>query len=99
MRYDLTEKLALRSDPVLVIRDTELTVRSDAETVLRLMDAVREQGELEGARAAAELLFAPADRKKLAALGLSLEDWLCALRAAMELAMGLTPGAAEAPGE
>lgn len=88
MKYDLTEKLRFGADPKLVIRGTELTVRSDAETVLRLMDVLGEKGEAAGAREAMELLFSKADQKKLAALNLKLGDWMEVLKAAVQMAMG-----------
>ena len=98
MRYDLTEKLNFGEDPKLVIKGTALTVRSDAEAVLKLMDVLGEKGEVAGAREAMELLFSAADRKKLAALNLKLDDWLEVLKAAVQLAMGTDPEAPQ-PGE
>ena len=98
MVYDLTDKLRFDEDPVLVVRNARLTVRSDAETVLRLIDALREQGEAAGAREAAELLLSPADRKKLSALGLRMDDYLAVLRTAVQLALGADPED-DAPGE
>lgn len=98
MVYDLTDKLRFDEDPVLVIRGTRLTVRSDAEIVLRLMDALREKGEDAGAREAAELLLSPADRKKLSALGLKMDDYLAVLRAVVQLALGADPED-DSPGE
>lgn len=91
MKYDLTDKLRFGADPKLVIRGTELTVRSDAETVLRLMDVLGEKGEAAGAREAMELLLSKADQKKLAALNLKLGDWMEVLKAAVQLAMGGDP--------
>lgn len=91
MKYDLTEKLRFGADPKLVIRGTELTVRSDAEAVLKLMDVLGEKGEAAGAREAMEILFSKADQKKLAALNLKLSDWLEVLKAAVQLAMGTDP--------
>lgn len=91
MRYDLTEKLRFGADPKLVIRGTELTIRSDAESVLKLMDLMSEKGEVVGAREAMALLLSAADRKKLAALDLKLPDWLEVLKAAIALAMGADP--------
>lgn len=93
MRYDLTDKLSFGADPKLVIRGTELTVRSDAATVLKLMDLMSEKGEVVGAREAMELLLSAADRKKLAALDLKLADWLEVLKTAISLAMGADPEA------
>ena len=98
MVYDLTEKLRFDEDPVLVIGDTRLTVRSDAEVVLRLMDILRAQGEEDGAQKAVELLFTQADREKLSGLGLKLDDYIAVVRAAVRLALGEDPEADE-PGE
>ena len=98
MVYDLTDKLRFDEDPVLVVRNARLTVRSDAEIVLRLMDTLREKGEAAGIREAAELLLSPGDRKKLGALGLKMDDYLAVLRTAVQLALGADPED-EAPGE
>ncbi|MGM9615217.1 MAG: hypothetical protein ACI3W7_06815 [Oscillospiraceae bacterium] len=91
MKYDLTEKLHFGADPKLVIRGTELTIRSDAEAVLKLMDVLGEKGEVAGAREAMALLLSKADQNKLAALNLKLDDWLEVLKAAIQLAMGTDP--------
>ena len=99
MKYDLTEKLRFDEDPKLVIRDTVLTVRSDAEVVLRLMDVLSRKGEAAGASEAVELLFSKGDQKKLAALGLKLGDYLEVLKAAVQLAMGSDPEESAQPGE
>lgn len=99
MIYNLTEKLKFAEDPQLIIRDAELTIKSEAETVLKLMDIIREKGEVAGAREAVDLLLSAADRKKLAALHLKMDDYLAVIKAAIELAMGADPGAEETPGE
>ena len=91
MTYDLTEKLRFREDPKLIVRDTRLTVRSDAEVVLRLMDLIAEKGEVGGAREAMGLLLSPADQKKLSALHLKMDDYLEILKAAVRLALGEDP--------
>ena len=99
MVYDLTEKLKFDEDPVLVVKDTHLTVRSDAETVLRLMDALRDKGETAGAREAAELLLSAADRKKLESLHLRMDDYIRVIAAAVRLALGADPEEEEPAGE
>lgn len=99
MKYDLTEKLRFDEDPKLVIRDTVLTVRSDAEIVLKLMDVMGQKGEVAGAAEAMELLLSKADQKKLSALRLKLEDYLEVLKAAIQLAMGADPEESAQPGE
>ena len=91
MRYDLTDKLKFEEDPVIVIGDTELTVKSDALTVLGLLDAVAEKGDAEGARMAAELLLSEADREKLAALALKVDDYVTVVKAMIALATGRDP--------
>ena len=91
MRYNLTEKLKFSDDPVLVIKKNELTVNSDAETVLQLMDILREKGEIAGAREAMSLLLSPADLEKLSALRLKMDDYIEVMKAAVQLAMGTDP--------
>lgn len=92
MIYDLTDKLRFDQDPVLRIGEVKLTVRSDAEVVLSLVEALSDRGEAAGAREAARLLFSEADRKKLARLRLKMDDYLAVMKAAVQLAMGGDPG-------
>ena len=99
MRYDLTERLKFGEDPVLVVKDAELTVRSDAETVLRLMDVLRTKGEAAGAMEALDLLLSEKDRKKLSALHLKLDDYIETVKAAVQLALGSDPEEENARGE
>ena len=96
MIYNLTEKLKFGADPKLVIGETELTVRSDAETVLQLMDIIQTKGEAAGAREAMALLLSEKDLKKLAALHLKMDDYLMVMQTAAQLAMGVDPGDAPA---
>ena len=88
MKYNLTEKLKFSEDPVLVIQDKELTVKSDADVVLQLMDILAEKGEMSGAREALGLLLSEKDQKKLAALHLKMDDYLEVMKAAVQLALG-----------
>ena len=99
MIYDLTEKLRFDEDPKLVIKNVELTVRSDAEVVLALMDIISRKGETAGAAEAAGLLLSERDRKKLAGLHLKMDDYLEVLKAAVQLAMGADPGEERPAGE
>lgn len=91
MIYNMTEKLKFDSDPILKIGDTELTIKSDAETVLQLLDIVSAKGELSAARACMELLLSPADQKKLKALHLKTRDYVEVMSTAMSLALGEDP--------
>ncbi len=91
MTYNLTERLKFREDPKLVVGNATLTVKSDAEIVLRLMDVIAEKGEVGGAREALSLLLSDGDRKKLTALRLKMEDYIQVLQAAVQLALGEDP--------
>ena len=98
MKYNLTEKLKFSEDPVLVIQDKELTIKSDAVTVLQLMDTLKEKGEATAARDATELLLSPADRKKLSLLNLKMDDYLTVVRTMVQVALGSDPDE-DQPGE
>ena len=91
MVYNLTEKLKFDQDPVLQIRDVELTIRSDAEVVLQLLDVLQGRGELAGATEAFKLLLSPADQKKLAGLHLKTADYVTVMKTAVDLALGEDP--------
>lgn len=91
MVYNLTEKLKFSEDPVLQIKDTKLTIKSDAETVLKLLDVIGSKGEVAAAKEAFALLLSPADNKKLSALKLNMDDYITAMKAAAQLAMGSDP--------
>ena len=41
MTYDITEKLNFDADPKLKINDVELTIKSDAENVLQILDILQ----------------------------------------------------------
>ena len=91
MIYSLTDKLKFDDNPQIEIKGTVLTVKSDAETVLKLMDVVNNKGEVEGAIEAVNLLFSAKDRKALEALKLSMGDFTTVIATAMSLAVGETP--------
>lgn len=91
MIYSLTDKLKFEDNPQLEIKGTVLTVKSDAETVLKLMDVVNTKGEVEGAIEAVNLLFSAKDRKALDALKLSMGDFTTVIATAMSLAVGENP--------
>ncbi len=98
MKYNITDKLKFDQDPVLQIRDVEVTVKSDAEVVLELLEIVNTNGEIAAAAKAESLLFSEADRKKLRKLRLKASDWLEVMSAAMQMAFGTEPDE-ENPGE
>lgn len=100
MRYDLTDKLKFNEDPTICIRETEISVKTDAEIVLRLMSFMT-AAENRDANAIAEvvkLLFSADDQKKLKALRLKAEDYLMVIHTAVQLALGADPDEPQ-PGE
>lgn len=99
MLYDITDKLNFNKDPQIKIKDTTLTVKSDAETVLKVMGVVRNKGEIDGILEAAELIFSVSDRKKLQALRLNMTDYVEVIQACISLATGDDPNEEEATGE
>ena len=91
MVYDATAKLKFNEDPILKVRDIELTVRSDADVLLQLMDVMQNKSEIEGAREAIALLFSDEDYAKLRGLRLKMDDFIEIVRVAVSLALGEDP--------
>lgn len=91
MIYDATAKLKFNEDPVLKVKDVELTVRSDADVLLQLMDIMQNKSEIEGAREALTLLFSNEDYAKLQGLHLKMDDFMEVIRLAVSLALGEDP--------
>lgn len=91
MKYDMTDKLNFNDNPVVVIKDTELEINSDAETVLKIMDIVDTEGEVKGAVKCSKLLFNGKEQKKLQKLRLNMDDFVTFLRIALALAVGEDP--------
>jgi len=96
MKYDLTNKLAFDSDPVMTINDVELTVDSDAETVLMVMDILENEGEISAIRKCVPMLFSEEDQEKIKNLGLKMKDYSTLITTAVSLAMGDDPDEEEA---
>lgn len=97
MLYNITEKLKFDEDPVLQIGEIQLTVKSDAEVVLKLLDIVNNNGEIAAAVQAQPLLLSEEDQEKLKGLHLKTADWLEVMGAAIQMAFGQEPE--ELPGE
>ena len=85
---DITEKLSFEPYPKLKIKDIEVEVRNDAETVLKLLQVVQESGELEAVLKSTGLLFSEKDQKKLEKLKLPFRDYAEVVSEAMNLATG-----------
>ena len=91
MVYDITSKLKFNEDPVLKINDIGLTVRSDADILLQIIDIMQTKGEMEGAKQCISLLFSEEDREKLSALHLKMEDFMEVVKASVSMALGEDP--------
>lgn len=91
MVYDITSKLKFNEDPVIRIRDTELTVRSDADILLQIIDIMQNKDEMEASVEAIGLLFSEEDKEKLSALKLKIGDYMEVISTAISMAMGEDP--------
>ena len=91
MVYSLTEKLNFEEDPQIKIKDKVITVKSDAETALKLVDVLDREGEMRASIEAADLLFSPRDRKTITGLSLNMRDYSVLLRTAIALCLGNDP--------
>lgn len=95
---DITEKLSFDSNPRLKIRDMELEINGDAETVLKIMGEISE-GTVDEKKTLRliNLLLSGESRERLAELKLQFADYQIVLEEAMRLVTG--DGDEEAPGE
>ena len=91
MVYSLTEKLNFEEDPQIQIKDKIITVKSDAETALKLVDILDREGEMRASLEATELLFSARDRKIISGLNLNMTDYSTLLRTAISLCLGNDP--------
>ena len=91
MKYDLTEKMKFDEDPVIAIKDIKLTVKSDAETVLELLDVIENKGEMAALTECMGLLFSPADQAKIKKMHLKMDDFVVLIQTATALAVGEDP--------
>ena len=93
MLYSLTDKLQFDANPQIEVKGKLLTVKSDARTVLKLMDIVNTKGEVDGALEAVGLLFSDKDKKVIDGLNLSMKDYITLVSVAIQLAVGEDPDA------
>ena len=91
MLYSLTDKLSFNDDPQVEIKGKIITVKSDAETVLKLLDIVQNGGEVAGAVSAVDLLLSEKDRKTLKGLNLKIADYMKFTETIVDLALGNDP--------
>ncbi len=85
---DITDKLSFDENPKIKIKDVEVTVNADAETVLKIMGAFSNEKEVQASLEAYNLLFSERDRKKLAGLKLPAKALMTLIQEAMSIALG-----------
>lgn len=89
-KVDITEKLNFDTNPVLVIKETEIEVNTDAETVLKIMGILSEN-ESESPKIILEmydLIFSTDAKNTLGKLKLSFTDLTTVVKAALNLITG-----------
>ena len=91
MLYSLTDKLKFNDDPQIAIKDKVITVKSDAVTVLKLLDVVKQTGEVEGAVSIMDLLLSEEDKAKVDSLNLKISDYIMVAETIIDLALGNDP--------
>ena len=85
---DITKKLSFDENPRLVIKGRELEVNADASTMLKLIGAYKDGGDLEAVLEMFQLLFNEEGRKAIEDLKLSFKDLQAVIETATELVMG-----------
>lgn len=91
MLYSLTDKLKFNDDPQIEIKGKVITVKSDAETVLKLLDVLQSAGEIEGTKSAMDILLSDKDKKVVKSLNLKMADYMKLAEVVVELALGNDP--------
>lgn len=91
MLYSLTDKLKFGEDPQVEVNGKIFTVKSDAETVLKLLDIVQNESDFNGAVSAVDLLLSEKDKKTLKSLNLKIVDYLKFTETIVDLALGNDP--------
>ena len=87
---DITDKLSFDGNPRLKIRDVELEINADAETVLKIMGIVADGVTARATVQMLDLLITGSSRKALDKLKLSFADFQIVVFAAMDLIIGGT---------
>ena len=91
-KYNLTDKMSFNVNPTIVINDTELTVKSDAKTMLKLVElSENAKDDYTATIKGYELIFSEEDRAKIDKLELSASDFVLLIQTAVALASGQDP--------
>lgn len=97
---DISDKLDFAADPVLVVNGQEFTIKSDAETVLKIMGAFDGQDEAKAVKTALDELFSPDDLARLLAIEkggkkLTIRDLATIIEAGINAILDADPDAAK----
>lgn len=93
---DITDKLSFDGNPRLKIKDVEIEVNADAETVLKLLNEIQGGMTQEKTLRMIDLLITGESKEALKDLKLQFKDYQTVLFAAMDLVVDTGE---DAPGE
>lgn len=85
---DITEKLSFEENPVLKVRDTEIEVKSDAATVLKIMGVLSKDASAQAVLQLYEMIFEEKEQKKIDKLRLQFKDFQTIVMAAVNMIVG-----------
>ena len=86
---DITSKLSFEGNPKIRIRDTELEVNTDAQSVLQIMGIYGNGSvSIEKMLDIRDLLFTEEARDSLEKMKLSFDDYMAVIETAVNLATG-----------
>lgn len=87
-RVDITEKLSFGENPVLVIKGLELEVKSDAPTVLKVMELMSNDTDIAAIAQACKILFTDEANKNIEKLNINMNDLIIVVQEAIKLIVG-----------
>lgn len=85
---NITDKLNFDENPKLKIKDIEVEVNADAETVLLIMGEFSNKDEMQASLGAFNLIFSEKEKKKILKMKPSAKDLMVIIQEAMNLIMG-----------
>ena len=91
-KVDITDKLSFEENPVIVIKDKEFEINSDAETMLLIMGDFKNMTEVDAVLSAYDRLFDEESRKAIADMKLPFKDLQTIIQVAMQLVNGTDEG-------
>ena len=88
---DITDRLSFDEDPKIKIKDKELTINTDATTVLKVIGLVgNDDLNMDDILSAYKLLFSESDQKNIEKMKLKFDDFVTLIKTAMSCAAGKT---------